>query len=403
VGNSRLAFTIAASFAAPVLALVGAEGGGFHLRGPSSIGKSTALHVAGSVWGGGGLRGRVRSWRTTDNALESVAAAHCDLLLCLDEMGEAAPEAVAACAYALANGAGKGRAARDGSARRVAEWRVLFLSTGEEGLADRLAEAKGGPRRVRAGQEVRVLDIPADTGRYGLFGELHGFPDARALADALRAAAGRYYGTAGLAWLEQLAADPDGFAAAAREVVETFSAAYVPAGADGQVLRAAQRFALVAAAGELAAGAGVLPWPPGEAERAAAVCFAAWLEARQGGDGRAEDATAIAAVRRFLIMHGAARFETVGANDETSGERIASRAGWKKRAEGCWRFIIPGEVWRAEVVPGLDPEAAAAACRRAGHLIPQSEREPRNVRAERIGGRLIKAYVISETILGGDA
>jgi putative DNA primase/helicase len=235
-----------------------------------------------------------------------------------------------------------------------------------------------------------------------LFEALHGFPDARALADALKAAAGRCYGTAGAAWLEQLAADPDGFAAAAREVIEAFAETHVPPGADGQVMRAARRFALVAVAGELAISAGILPWPPGEAERAAAACFAAWLEARQGGGGRAEDAAGVAAVRRFVIMHGAARFETVRADDETSGERIANRAGWKKRGEGAWRFIIPGEVWRAEVVPGLDPEAAAAACRRAGYLIPQSEREPRNVRAERIGGRLIKAYVISETILGGD-
>jgi putative DNA primase/helicase len=265
-----------------------------------------------------------------------------------------------------------------------------------------LAEAKGGPRRVRAGQAIRVLDVPADTGQHGLFEALHGFHDARALADALKAAAGRYYGTAGVAWLELLAADPEGCAAAAREVIEAFAETHVPPGADGQVMRAAQRFALAAAAGELAAGAAILPWRPGEAERAAAACFAAWLEARQGGDGRAEDATAIAAVRRFLIAHGSSRFETVGTDDEASGERIANRAGWKKRVEGAWRFIIPGEVWRAEVVPGLDPEAAAAACRRAGYLIPQSEREPRNVRAERIGGRLIKAYVISETILGGE-
>jgi hypothetical protein len=35
--------------------------------------------------------------------------------------------------------------------------------------------------------------------------------------------------------------------------------------------------------------------------------------------------------------------------------------------------------------------------------VPQSEAEPRNVRVERINGRLTKAYVIRETILGGDA
>jgi uncharacterized protein (DUF927 family) len=403
VGNSRLAFAIAASLAAPLLGLLDCEGGGFHLRGPSSVGKSTALHVAGSVWGGGGLRGWVRSWRTTDNALEAVAAGHCDLLLCLDERSEAAPEAVAACAYALANGAGKARAARDGSARKVAEWRVLFLSTGEEGLADRLAEAKGGPRRVRAGQEVRIVDVPADTGRHGLFQELHGFPDARALADTLKAASGRLYGTAGAAWLQVLAADPRGMATAAHEVIEAFTCDHVPDDVSGQVQRAARRFALVAAAGELAIGAGILPWPPGEAERAAAACFAAWRDGRQAGSGRAEDAAAIAAVRRFLIAHASSRFETIGPDDEASGERIVNRAGWRKRDADGWGYIIPGEVWRGEVVAGLDPEAAARACRRAGFLVPQSEAEPRNVRVEKIGGRPVKAYVIRDAILGGDA
>jgi uncharacterized protein (DUF927 family) len=77
--------------------------------------------AAGSVWGGGGLKGWARSWRTTDNALEAVAAAHCDLLLCLDEMSEAGAEVVAASSYMLANGAGKSRAARDGGGKRVAE------------------------------------------------------------------------------------------------------------------------------------------------------------------------------------------------------------------------------------------------------------------------------------------
>ena len=57
-GNSRLAFALSAAFAAPLLHLAGLEGGGFHFRGESSRGKTTALHVAGSVWGGG-RHGRV--------------------------------------------------------------------------------------------------------------------------------------------------------------------------------------------------------------------------------------------------------------------------------------------------------------------------------------------------------
>jgi putative DNA primase/helicase len=402
IGNTRLGFAIGCALAAPLLALVGAEGGGFHLRGPSSVGKSTALAVAGSVWGGGGLRGWVRSWRTTDNALEAIAAGHCDLLICLDEMGECSPEAVAASAYSLANGAGKSRAARDGSARRAAEWRVLFLSTGEESLADRLSEARGGPKRARAGQEIRILDIPADTGAHGLFEALHGAPDARTLADTLKAAAARCYGTAGRAWLAALATDPEGMAAAAREVSQAFLAAHVPAGASGQAQRAAVRFALVAAAGEIAAGLGLLPWPAGEAERAAAACYGAWRGARQAGDGNAEEGAALAAVRRFLIAHGASRFEVVGMDDAPSGDRTINRAGWKKAGAEGVRFIIPGDVWRGEVVAGLDPEAAARACRRAGYLIPQSESEPRHVRKERIGSGTVKAYVIRDAIMGGE-
>lgn len=398
-GNSRLAFALSASFAAPLMALVNAEGGGFHLRGGSSLGKTTALHAAGSVWGGGGLRGWPRSWRTTDNALESVAAAHCDLLLCLDEMGEAPAETVAACAYALANGAGKGRAARDGSARRVAEWRLLFLSTGEEGLSDRLAETRGGPRRVRAGQEVRVLDIPAEAGPFGLFDVLHDFGNAAALADHLKAAAGRTYGTAGRAWLERLAADPEGMAASAREVMGTFLAAHVAQGANGQVRRAAGRFALVAAAGELATACDIVPWQPGEAERAAAACFAAWRGARAGGDGAAEDAAAVAAVRHFIGAHGESRFQTLGDNDDPEARLVLNRAGFRKRDRpGVWRYLILPETWAREVVAGMDPQAAARALKRAGFLEGSGEKDGRLTRKESVG----RVYVIRDAILTGD-
>jgi putative DNA primase/helicase len=63
VGNSRLALAISTAFAACLVGPCGAESGGIHFRGRSSIGKTTALNVAGSVWGGGD-RGFIR--RRTD-------------------------------------------------------------------------------------------------------------------------------------------------------------------------------------------------------------------------------------------------------------------------------------------------------------------------------------------------
>jgi uncharacterized protein (DUF927 family) len=264
-----------------------------------------------------------------------------------------------------------------------------------------MAEARGGPKRVRAGQEVRVLDIPAEAGPHGLFEVLHQFDRPGALADAVKAVARRCYGTAGRAWLEILAADPEGMAKAAREVVQAFVAEHVPEGAAGQVMRVAGRFALVGAAGELAAGQGLLPWQPGEAERAAAACFAAWRAARRGGDGAGEDAAAVAAVRGFIGAHGESRFQLLGAGEDAETRTIHERVGWRKRGGEGWRYLILAETWRTEVVAGMDPAAAAGALYRAGFLVPQEV--GRWQRNERVGlSKPVRVYLILDAILSGE-
>jgi hypothetical protein len=88
-GNSRLVFTISASFAGPLLELAGEPPGGFHLRGSSSIGKSITLSVGASVWGD--PRTYCRTWRNTVNGLEATAVLHNDGILILDELGQVDP------------------------------------------------------------------------------------------------------------------------------------------------------------------------------------------------------------------------------------------------------------------------------------------------------------------------
>ena len=88
-------------------------------------------------------------------------------------------------AYMLGNGLGKSRASRDASLRKPASWRLLFLSTGEISLAEKMAEDARN-RRQTAGQQVRIIDLPSDTGNHGLFDNLHGFESAARLADHLR-------------------------------------------------------------------------------------------------------------------------------------------------------------------------------------------------------------------------
>ena len=57
-----------------------------------------------------------------------------------------------------------------------------------------------------------------------------------------------------------------------------------------------------------ASALGVLPWAQGEAEQAAARCFADWLQHR-GGTVPAEIAAGMRQVRLFLEQHGSSRFE----------------------------------------------------------------------------------------------
>lgn len=95
VGNSRLAFSVACAFAGALLRPSGMESGGFHFRGDSSSGKTTALKVAASVFGGANY---LQRWRTTDNALEAIAAQHCDGLLILDELAQVDPKTAGECA-----------------------------------------------------------------------------------------------------------------------------------------------------------------------------------------------------------------------------------------------------------------------------------------------------------------
>jgi len=183
--------------AGPLLAKIQQDSGGVHWVGDSSIGKSTALFVGSSVWGGETYR---RTWRGTANGLEGTAAALTDTCLCLDEINEADPKEIGSIIYALGNGTGKTRANRTGSARNVSRWRLTLLSTGERTLSAQMAE---GGKQPKAGQLVRLLNIPTARA-FGVFDVLHGFTEEWALSDHLKAATAMHYGHAGPAFIDAI-------------------------------------------------------------------------------------------------------------------------------------------------------------------------------------------------------
>lgn len=356
-GNSRLVVAICTALATPLLDIVGGDSGGLHIVGDSQTGKSTTLYVAGSVWGKGARGAQVRQWRATANGLESAASETSDTVLILDEMGQASSNDVADTIYMLANGSGKLRAGKEGGARRSRTWRTMFLSTGEVTLGSKMAEAG---RKLMAGLEVRLVNLPADAGAgMGVFQMLHEHGKPGDLAKALQAATKTHYGTAGRAFLTHLVrarvTDARGLETRVKTAQLGFAKKHVPEDAAGQVRSVADRFALIGAAGELGIEWGVLPWSKGEAMAAAGACFRTWLGER-GGAGSTEDQQAIEQVQAFLGAHGESRFSPLRPDgEEASHPVVHNRVGWRQtHPERGLEFMIMEAAWKQEVCKGLD-------------------------------------------------
>lgn len=393
-GHVLPVLSISAALAGPLLRLVGQEGGGFHLFGSSSKGKSTCAQMAASVWGRGGTPGYVRSWRSTANGLEGAAATASDTVLILDELGVINAQEAAAGLYQLANGAGKARAQRDGSLREPKSWREIVLSTGEITAEAKLREDK---RKSRAGQLVRLLDIPADRGfGFGAFDNSGPDGDAGKLSNEIKRAAETAYGTAGIEFVRRIIAEGvDLTSDLARCAILDFMEANERVRGDGQVGRAAQRFGLLAAAGEMATALGITPWEPGEAEAAAAWAFDQWISGR-GGAGQAEDRQAIEQVRLFIEQHGSSRFEDL---DVTVERAVNNRAGYRKGSGEGQEWLVLPEVWKVDVCAGLDPIFVAKTLHAAGMLKMSGGKLQTN---RKIGGADKRVYVITAAIIAGD-
>jgi len=363
-------FAISTAFAPPLLEPLGMEGGGIHLRGGSTAGKTTALRAAGTVWGGGGQYGFIRTWRATDNALEAVAAIHNNAFLPLDEIAEIDSKALFKAAYALANGRQKERMQKTADLRTANTWRLLFMSTGEIGLAEKLSEDR---MKVTGGQSVRLIELSAEAGcGMGMFETLHGFAGPKELAQALDAAGREHYGHAAPAFIRYLTQDMERLTGGARDFVAKFTGQVCPQHADGQVVRVAQRFGLIAAAGEMAIAAGIVPWKRGEPSRACKQLFAEWIAAR-GTSGPIEIENALLQIRRIIERDGPARFTPW----HLPSHLTISRLGFVRvlnegtNEEEQLFFVLP-EAWK-ELCQGFDPKLIARSLVERGVIQPDSD------------------------------
>jgi putative DNA primase/helicase len=284
----------------------------------------------------------------------------------------------------LANGAGKERSRSEGGLRETLTWRILFLSSGEISLAAHMEQAG---KKAKTGQEIRLAEIPADTGKYGIFEELHGFSNGSLFAEALTKDAQKYYGSASHEFLKRLTDNIPEAKEFLKKKMDEFLLEAIPKGDYGQIYRVATRFALVAAAGELAThynitrvigadGLASVGWDEGMAKWAAMKCFQDWLEAF-GGIKPQEETRLLADLRYFLEQHAESRFTDwwyVNPVDrEAPISRTHNRAGFRKNSNEGTEFYIFPETFKRDICKGHDEKFVKEVLFKHGLLKKDSE------------------------------
>jgi hypothetical protein len=181
---------LAASFASPILSLVGSLPFFVHLWGvDSGTGKTVALMLAASVWGNPALGSYIQTFNGTQVGQERTAAFLNHLPVCLDELqltkdsrGKTNFDV-----YQLAQGVGRSRGKKSGGVELTPTWSCCFLTTGESPLTSVSAGA---------GAINRVIDIECTAGSSVL-------NDGQRISGNLK----RNYGFAGRIFVEHLYKD----------------------------------------------------------------------------------------------------------------------------------------------------------------------------------------------------
>jgi putative DNA primase/helicase len=332
-----LIFCLCVSFAGPLLKAAGLEGGGFHLYGRSSHGKTTAAQLAASVWGCGAdpseapKQSYVRKWNTTHNALEALAASHNDGTLILDEAGTCNAKDFGKVIYDITGGQGKVSLMASRSIRESRSWHILILSTGEISAQQKIEEEG---KTARAGQMLRLMDIPIQDGIF----DIDDRKTASQLAQEIKGGCSDYYGSAGPAFLENLIKKHRNFHSLRKLVKDEYkkgNSELTIKSLEPEKARALQRLALVMVAGNLAVELGILPFEKEEINSAILHIRNVWLK---GQDSLSHTIRGIIAIREFIVRHQS-RFEDAS-HDNSSQKR--DLVGYFDKTENLFLFTTDG-------------------------------------------------------------
>ena len=377
-GNSNVALSFATFFAAPLLHFASEPGGGNHLYGPSTIGKTMVSDAGQSIYGwpletadnAFGV-----TWAGSEAGFDALALARTDLGLPLDEITLADRRSAEQIVYKLASGTKGPRATSTGGLRETAHASVLVLSTGEKSLAEFIGKS------LQEGARKRLVDVPAEVQPGSAFEtipreQIH--IESKRLFDAMK----RQHGAVGRDWQRHLVdIGPDKIKAELHEHREAFLALpevlAVAAKAHPQVRAVVNRFALHAAALRMAIAAGLLPWTVEEADAGIVACMGRWVAQRGNVDTAGEVMRAAREVERKLAA--GLRDQFIHINKSKTGNKLIPateadevKAKTPEHFDGFIKsdhVLIRPEAWR-RYCDGVEPAEIARHFLDRGVLVP---------------------------------
>ncbi|MGL6147944.1 MAG: DUF927 domain-containing protein [Plesiomonas sp.] len=382
-GNPSMMLGVAASLAAPLIGLVGADGFGVHLFEQSSAGKTTTANIASSLWGEpDALR---LTWYGTALGIANEAEAHNDGLLPLDEVGQgSSAKDVATSAYTLFNGAGKLQGAKEGGNRELKRWRTVAISTGEMDIETFLS---AGDLKIKAGQLVRLLNIPMEKSTV-----FNGLPNGKAHADALKEAWIDNHGAPGREWVKWLATHQEEAKQSVRDAQARWRG-LIPSDYGEQVHRVAERFAILEAA--LVVGAMITGWSEQASRDAIQHSFNAWV--KEFGTGNKEHQQIVEQCEAFLNTYGFSRYLPYPDTDvrdlpikELAGYRTGTHS-----SEEVFKFYTFPATFENEISEGFNSRQFAKALVSAGMLEAGDNGRHKKKALRKMGGKQHVFYVLA--------
>jgi putative DNA primase/helicase len=369
----RAVIALLGSFAAPLVSVLGTPNFTIDLSYETSAGKTTALRVAGSVWGDpdeSHPASVVGTFRVTRVFIERFGTATDNLPLIVDETKLASPRDIARLLYEFSSGKGKGRGSPQGFRRRGA-WSSVMLTTGEQKITS-FSQDGGTVARV----------IPLVGSPFGKKDEETG-----EVVRTLDAGVKRHFGVAGPRFVRFLMEESDGPEESKKMFLDLRRQYQERAGDNAVLGRLAEHLAVLHLTATLLDASGVLSW--GAFDPISPIWSQLEAEVAEGDRPSAALEYVIGwAVSNSQRFEGRERADMGGAVVPSSG--YAGK--WRNADDWDEIAFLPPVLKGVLEDDGYEPQSILRAWRDRGWI---DCRDGKNTKPVRVGGNLIRANVIT--------